>query len=121
MEKQRRRSKSAERAVKRVAEAELRTLEWVHDASGSVITANSRRLRTLPPGDARDVARRDVAADIDRFVDFDVAAKAECVRDYRAHEEPEMKVCGACGLRDPAATYHEKNLAILMCITHNKT
>jgi len=71
MDRHRRATKTAER----VAEAELRTLEWVHDASGSAITANSRRLRTLPPGDARDQAKSDVAV-LDRFVNVDLESRA---------------------------------------------
>ena len=70
------RHRRASETAERVAEAELRTLEWVHDASGSAITANSRRLRTLPPGDARDQAKSDVAADIDRFVNVDLESRA---------------------------------------------
>ena len=72
-----------------------------HSASGSLITANSMRLRTLPKGAARDVARRDTLGDIHKYAGFPVEAKAACVVDYEARADVEMRVCAACGLRDP--------------------
>ena len=56
---------AADRARKRAEKTEVAAdllLEKVHDASGSVITANSMRLRTLPDGPERDVARKALAA-----------------------------------------------------------
>ena len=47
---------------------------WLHEA-------NSRRLRTVPNGPEREKARRDVAADIERYVEVPVQAKAKCVAD----------------------------------------
>ena len=77
-------------------------LEKVHDASGSVITANSMRLRTLPDGPERDVAREDVKRDIERYVHVPLETRARCVADYTADaNDVGMHVCGACGLRDP--------------------
>ena len=78
-------------------------LERVHDASGSVITANSMRLRTLADGPDREVARQDVKRDIARYVHVLLATRASCVSDYVAATEiEEQHVCGACGLRDPS-------------------
>ena len=76
-------------------------LEALHEASGALINANARRLATLREGSARDVAKGDVAADIKRYVEFDVASKAACVRDYAERADVPMLVCGSCGLRDP--------------------
>ena len=93
--------------------------------SGALATANSRRLRTLEPGAARDRAKADVAADIDNLTYVSLAdkvrqpprvhergtrmstplcsrgAQAQCVHDYVKRADVHMRVCGACGLRDP--------------------
>ena len=39
----------------------------MHEISGALATANSRRLRTLEPGAARERAKADVKADIDNL------------------------------------------------------
>ena len=54
-------------------------MEATHDASGSTIRANSRRLATLLPGAARDEAKRDVEADIERYVEVGIENQAACV------------------------------------------
>ena len=101
MDRERRRAA----ATARRDDAVDKTLEWLHDASGSTITANSRRLRTLGDGDERARARRDVAADIGRYAEVPLETKAACVRDYAARDAPAMRVCGGCGLRDPREAY----------------
>ena len=53
-------------------------LEAIHDASGSTIRANSRRYSTLGPGPARDEAKRDIEADIERYVKVDIEHQAAC-------------------------------------------
>ena len=77
----------------------------VLDSSGSLITANSQRLRTLHDGQAKEIARHDVSLDISRYVEVSLEDKADCTRDYAADALPEMQVCGACGLRDPTMRY----------------
>jgi hypothetical protein len=97
----RRRAKRAAVAAERRTLAADTLLERTLDASGSVITANSMRLRTLPAGPAREKAREDVKADIARYVHVDQETLAGCVSDYTAATAVGMRVCGACGLRDP--------------------
>ena len=74
----------------------------VHDSSGSVITANSRRLRTLRNhSNALAQCRRDVENDIAKYAHVSVETKARCVDAYAERADVKMSVCGACGLRDP--------------------
>ena len=102
-DKERKRKLRASSRAERTEVAASMLLERVHDASGSVITANSMRLRTLPDGPAREVARGDVKHDIARYVHVPIETKASCVSDYvDATEIKEQSICAACGLRDPA-------------------
>ena len=97
-------AQSARRAEARAATAEGREdkhLEAMHDASGATIRANSRRLATVGAGPEREVVKRDVEADIKRYVEFDVENRAACVQDYAKRADVPMLVCGSCGLRDP--------------------
>jgi hypothetical protein len=97
-------AQSARRAEARAATAEGREdkhLEAMHDASGATIRANSRRLATVGAGPEREVVKRDVEADIKRYVEFDVENRAACVQDYAKRANVPMLVCGSCGLRDP--------------------
>ena len=112
-ENQARRMRRARKNLERADSNVDKILEAVHDASGSTITANSRRLRTLPPGKAREQARDDVAADIARYVDVPLEVQADCVRSYAQAAAIQMKVCGSCGLRDPKAKYLEFDLTTL--------
>ena len=81
-------------------------LERVHASSGSLITANSRRMRTLRT-DAAALAqcRSDVEKDIKNYGHVSIETKAMCVNDYAKQAEVQMSVCGACGIRDPFDTY----------------
>ena len=90
-----------------------RMLLDVLDSSGSLITANSQRLRTLDDGPAKEIARDDVSLDISRYVEVSLEDKADCTRDYAADALPEMQVCGACGLRDPTMRYEFVQLSSL--------
>ena len=88
-------------AADRDDDKENKIREALHDASGSTITANSRRLRTLPEGPERDVAKRDVEDDIARYVEVPIETKAKCVTDYGARERRAINlhcVCGGCGV-----------------------
>lgn len=77
-------------------------LVGLHANSGSTAVANSRRLRTLPPeSDEQDEARRDTAADIERHVCVSLDDRARCVARFAERAAVKMRVCGACGLRDP--------------------
>ena len=58
--------------------------EQVHEVSGALATANSRRLRTLEPCAARDRAKVDVAADIDNLTFVTLADKVR--QPPRVHE-----------------------------------
>lgn len=111
---------AAKRAAERdaVGDREENILEATHDASGSTIRANSRRIATLGPGPARDEAKRDIEADIDRYVKVEIESQAACVRDYAERADVQMLVCGGCGLRDPdeaegMATYGPVDLATI--------
>jgi hypothetical protein len=74
----------------------------VHDSSGSVITANSRRLRTLRNHAANlEQCRRDVLEDIRKYANVSVETKARCVQRFAQRANVDMRVCGACGIRDP--------------------
>jgi hypothetical protein len=74
----------------------------VHDSSGSVITANSRRLRTLRHDpSALAQCRSDVEDDITMYTHVSVGTKARCVDRFAERAEVQMRVCGACGIRDP--------------------
>ena len=77
-------------------------LEHLHSCSGSLITANSRRLRTLPRGTPEhERAKADTAVDIEANAHVPIEVKAECAIAYDQHSRVKMCVCGACGLRDP--------------------
>ena len=92
----------------------MRLLDELHRCSGSLITANSRRLHDLEgDADALQVARADVAADIAKYAHVSMAEGAECVRLYQEAQASfaEMNVCAACGLRDPEVEYHWHDLA----------
>ena len=78
----------------------------MHECSGAMITANSRRLRYLT-GDpeAYRVAKEHTIADINRCARVPLEVKACCTRAFLEQEHVEMKVCGACGLRNPDEQY----------------
>ena len=77
----------------------------VHDSSGSVITANSRRLRTLRNNPrALEQCRMDVKDDITKYAHVSIENKARCVDRFAATADLQMRVCGACGIRDPFDT-----------------
>ena len=74
----------------------------VHDSSGSVVTANSRRLRTLRNNPAALAqCQCDVEKDIAKYAHVSIETKARCVDAYAETADVKMFVCGACGLRDP--------------------
>jgi hypothetical protein len=86
----------------RMDESVEQLLARVHDSSGSTITANSRRMRTLPKdSDEFEEARRDTKADILNFGHVSIETKAECVDRFAEMAAVPMHVCGACGVRDP--------------------
>ena len=58
--------------------------------------------------------QRDVANNIERNVRVPFEAKVRCISDFAARADVRMRVCGACGLRDPGdACEHEVVLAAL--------
>jgi hypothetical protein len=81
----------------------------VHDSSGSVITANSRRLRTLRDHPAAMAqCRLDVMEDIRKYAHVSLETKARCVKCFAQRADVLMRVCGACGIRDPFDTCEKK-------------
>ena len=86
-------------AADRDDDKENKIREALHDAPGSTITANSRRLRTLPEGPERDVAKRDVENDIARYVEVPLETKAKCVADYATRERRGQQKCSVCKTR----------------------
>ena len=78
----------------------------VHKSSGSTITANSRRMRTLAH-DEEALAQccTDVKKDIETYAHVSVETKARCVDAFAKRADVRMHVCGACGIRDLSDTY----------------
>ena len=86
----------------------------VHQASGSIMVANSRRLaHLLDDGSNRQVAIGKVKKDIARYVHVTLEDKARCLHDYAKTDLPKMKVCGSCGLRCPLTEYKELDLSTI--------
>jgi hypothetical protein len=96
----------------------LPLLNLAYECSASRITANSRRLRTLPKhSPAYDVAVADTAADIAFYGNVSPMSKANNMNGYKNGREVHgkiyvpgveihcMHVCGACGVRDPELQY----------------
>ena len=78
----------------------------LHESGAAFHTANSRHLRYFEPGsEEHKQISSDVAEDLDRFARVELTDKAECVRNYMDRAQIQMKVCGACSLRDPEAKY----------------
>ena len=79
--------------------------EQVHEVSGALATANSRRLRTLEPGAARDRAKADVAADIDNLTYVSLADKVR--QPPRVHERGTRMSTPLCSRGAQAQCVHD--------------
>ena len=78
----------------------------LHSCSCSLISANSRRLRFFEQGSDEHMRTvDDVKADLTRYAHVDLETKVQCICDYVKQSRVEMKVCGACGVRDPEESY----------------
>jgi hypothetical protein len=92
----------------------LRLLDELHRCGGAPITANSKRLAELHDDpEALRVAKEDTRKDIRDYAHVTMAEGAECVRRFMEKEAAlgEMRVCAACGLRDPEVAYHRHKLS----------
>ena len=94
------------RAQQRAEDGVEQQMLLAHNASGSRIVANARRIPGVrwhcgEGSSAHERARRDVKEDIETFVHVPLDDKLACIRDFGARANVEMRVCGACGLRDP--------------------
>ncbi len=91
----------------------------VHDSSGSTITANSRRLRNLRNNaTAMAQCRRDVMEDVRKYAHVTIATKAKCVYNYAKRADVVMRVCGACGIRDPFDMCEKKVVFDKLAMNH---
>ena len=83
-------------------------LLWLHSCSGSLGVMNARRLSHLKHAGAwaaLEIARQDVLADTDQHISLSTLDMAGCVSDFSDVNNVDMKVCGACGARDPDDPY----------------
>ena len=83
-------------------------LVWLHSCSGSLGVMNARRLSHLKHAGAwaaLEIARQDVLADTDQHISLSTLDMAGCVSDFSDVNNVDMKVCGACGARDPDDPY----------------
>ena len=122
---QRRTERQAERrAEERTAELpmkEVKQIEALHDCSGASMHELASLIQHMREGPEKEQLRDLIEADIERYVHVPLEAKARCVRDYVKREQAaaNMKVCAACGLRDPTESYESRNLRDLnLCADH---
>ena len=83
-------------------------LVWLHSCSGSLGVMNARRLSHLKNAGASaalEIARQDVLADVQQHISLSTLDMAGCVSDFSDVNNVDMKVCGACGARDPDDPY----------------
>jgi hypothetical protein len=88
-------------------------LHTFYNCSGSVITANSRRLQYLVPGSPEYIiAKADVMKDINDFAHVGKKDYAYSVQRFTetATMNKQMYTCGSCGLRDPQESYFDTEL-----------
>ena len=100
-------------------------LLWLHSCSGSLGVMNARRLSHLKHAGASaalEIARQDVLADAQQHISLSTLDMARCVSDFSDVNNVEcidMKVCGACGTRDPDDPYSREVTAAHMVNTMN--
>ena len=90
------RARRAQAAARRAESKELDLLLAAHDCSGSSAIADAARF-----AHGIEEARADVERMIEHMARVDDATRARCVRDYLERSEAPMRVCAACGARDP--------------------
>ena len=86
---------------------EVKQIEALHDCSGASMHELASLIQHMRDGPEKEQLRDLIEADIERYVHVPLEAKARCVRDYVKREQAaaNMKVCAACGLRDPTESY----------------
>jgi len=92
-------------------------LVWLHSCSGSLGVMNARRLSHLKHAGAwaaLEIARQDVLADAEQHISLSTLDMAQCVSDFSDVNNVDMKVCDACGTRDPDDPYSREVTAALM-------
>ena len=100
---------------------EVKQIEALHDCSGASMHELASLIQHMREGPEKEQLRDLIEADIERYVHVPLEAKARCVRDYVKREQAaaNMKVCAACGLRDPTESYESRNLRDLnLCADH---
>ena len=80
----------------------------LHASGAAFHTANSRHLHffDLESGEYKQISS-DVAKDLNTYARVGLHDQAECVRRYADRAKIKMKVCAACGLRDPEKVYKD--------------
>jgi len=91
-------------------------------SSGSLGVMNARRLSHLKNAGASaalEIARQDVLADIQQHISLSTLDMAQCVSDFSAVNNVDMRVCASCGTRDPDDPYSREVTAAHMVNTMN--
>ena len=101
------------RAQQRAEDGVEQQMLLAHNASGSRIVANARRIPGVrwhcgEGSSAHERARRDVKEDIETFVHVPLDDKLACIRDFGARANVEMRVCGACSAGQGARGAHSR-------------
>ena len=84
-------------------------LVWLYSCSGSLGVMKARRLSHLKNAGASaalEIARQDVLADVQQHICLSTLDMAQCVSDFSAVNNVDMRVCASCGItRDPDDPY----------------
>ena len=83
-------------------------LLWLYSCSGSLGVMNARRLSHLKHAGAwaaLEISRQDVLADVQQHISLSTLDMAQCVSDFSAVNNVDMRVCASCGIRDPDDPY----------------
>ena len=95
-------------------------LAWLHSCSGSLGVMNARRLSHLKNAGASaalEIARQEVLADVQQHIPLSTLDMAQCVSDFSAVNNVDMRVCASCGTRDPDDPYSREVTAAHMVNT----
>ena len=96
-------------------------LVWLHSCSGSLRVMNARRLSHLKNAGASaalEIARQEVLADVQQhIISLSTLDMAQCVSDFSAVNNVDMRVCASCGTRDPDDPYSREVTAAHMVNT----
>ena len=95
-------------------------LVWLHSCSGSLGVMNARRLSHLKNAGASaalEIARQEVLADVQQHISLSTLDMAQCVSDFSAVNNVDVRVCASCGTRDPDDPYSREVTAAHMVNT----